>query len=213
VKDLSFSFPGRENLFEGVNFIIKKGTLSLLIGHIGTGKTTLLQILQKFYYPSKGAILVDNIDFTDIDIRIWRSQIGIVPQEIKIFNENLAFNICLSDDENEIESVEDFCRRHKFDAIFNLLPQYDTMLGETGVKLSGGQKQILGLARALFKKPQFLLLDEPTSSLDPLTESFILTLLTELKTEIGMLLITHNTKIGKYADNVYTLKNEPVANC
>lgn len=202
IVNLSFGFPGRENLFEGVSLKIEKGSSTFLFGSIGSGKSTLLQILQKFYSPNSGWIYVNDYQLKNLNTGLWRSLIGVVPQEVKIFNDSVLFNICF-DSEFDPEEVIEFCRSYGFDKYFNCLPQeYETILGETGVRLSGGQKQILAISRALFCKPKFLFLDEPTASLDNKTESFILNLLGELKDEIGIFVITHKRELKKFADEV-----------
>jgi ABC-type bacteriocin/lantibiotic exporter with double-glycine peptidase domain len=205
IVELSFGFPGQENLFENINFEIKKGSSTFIFGSIGTGKSTLLQILQKFYLANSGEILVNNINLNEINTALWRSQIGVVPQDLKVFNDTIFFNICL-DSNFKDNDIIDFCTSYGFDNFFDSLPQqYETIVGETGVRLSGGQKQILAISRALFTKPKFLLLDEPTSSMDYKTENFILCLLKELKENMGILVITHKRELKPFADNIFYL--------
>ena len=127
---------------------------------------------------------------------------------VKIFNGSLLYNIALTDDLHDLERAVQFCHEFHFDDYFERLPQgYLALVGEEGIALSGGQKQLVGLARALFKRPKLLILDEATESLDRHTEKFILDLLTDLKREMPILLITHKTETASFADRFYWLKN------
>ena len=134
--------------------------------------------------------------------------IGVIPQEISIFNGTLIENICFGKDMEELEKCIDFCKEKGFDKYFDEFPQsYATLLGEEGINISGGQKQLIALARTLYKNPQVLLLDEPTSAMDRDTENFALGLLKEAKTQTAILVVTHRVKIARNADNIYILNN------
>jgi ATP-binding cassette subfamily B protein len=208
LENISFRFPGRPALLEGINLNVKKGESVAVLGESGCGKSTLLQILQKFYQIESGVIKVNKINLDIIGFEDWRSKIGVVPQEIKLFNGTLLDNIFLGEPLIDHAKIESFFKDHGFDQFFQKFPNgYATMLGESGVNISGGQKQLLGLARALVHSPEVLLLDEPTSALDRNTEKFVLSLLHNLKPKMGIILLTHQLVIAKKMDRIYIIEN------
>ena len=206
VTDLSFSFAGRAPLFEKLSFSLRRGELVVLMGASGSGKTTLLQVLQRFYLPGAGHLVANGQDWLAVTTPTWRRLVGVVAQFPKLFNGTLLDNLLLSNPTAGRAAVEAFCGQWGFDTYFMALPQgYDTPLGEQGVALSGGQRQLVGLARVLFAQPQLLLLDEPTAALDEHTEQFVLTLLARLRPQMAVLLITHKPSLTHLSDRVYTL--------
>ncbi len=209
IKNLSFRFAGRKELLKNINLKIKKGEFIAVVGESGSGKSTLGQIIQQFYPFENGAITVNNqYELSDVSIVNWRNLIGVIPQDIHIFSGNVIDNILLGAKDNP-ENVVKFCREKGFEKFIAQLPQgYATILGEEGINLSGGQKQIIALARVLYKKPQFLLLDEPTSAMDRNTEKFTISLLNEIKNDIAVLFISHRLHTLKnVADRIYVLEN------
>jgi ATP-binding cassette, subfamily C, bacteriocin exporter len=214
IQNLSFRFTGRKQLLKNINLEINKGEFVAIVGESGSGKSTLGQILQKFYAFESGTITVNsNLDFNSINIADWRTLIGVIPQEIKIFNGNVFDNILLGT-EDTVENVVQFCQENGFEKFISEFPQgYGTILGEEGINLSGGQKQIIALARALYKKPQFLILDEATSAMDRNTEKFTMDLLYKMKNEIAVLFISHRLHTLKNnADRIYVLENGNISN-
>jgi len=208
IKDLSFRFIGRKKLFDNISLEVKKGEMITLFGEVGSGKSTLIQILQKHYFPESGEILFNGKPFLDYPIPEWREYIGVVNQHVKIFNGTVGENICLGDFENEKELVENFCKEYKFDSFFNNLPQgLYTLLGEDGVKISGGQQQLIALARALYRNPSVLLLDEPTAAMDRKTEQFVMDILKQKSQQFAIILVTHRVHLAKYSDRIYVLEN------
>lgn len=138
--------------------------------------------------------------------------VACVPQPVKIFNGTLLDNICLGNALEEGDAVVQFCQQTGFHDYFMKLPQnYLTLVGEEGINLSGGQQQLVGLARALYRKPQLLLLDEATSALDRHTESFVLSLLDRLKADMSIVMVTHRSQSVRVADRVYFMENGVLA--
>lgn len=208
VQNLAFRFPGRKRLLEDVSIEVKKGEWIAILGESGCGKSTLLQILQKFYPPESGKIKVNGIDLDLIGFSHWRNLLGVVSQQVKIFNGTLLDNILLGELIDQPEALTAFFQYYGFDRYFERLPQgYATVLGEGGINLSGGQQQIVALARALYRKPQLLLLDEPTSALDRDTERFVLNLLEQLKSDTAIIVLTHRLKTARQADRIYIIEN------
>ena len=182
IKNLSFRFAGRKRIFENISIEINRGEIVTLLGEIGSGKSTLIRILQKYYTPESGEILLNGASLSSYSTPLWRENTGVVSQQVKIFNGSVGENICLGNIMEEYESVQSFCKEYGFDTFFDALPQgINTLLGEDGINISGGQQQLIALARALYRRPSILLLDEPTSAMDSKTEQFVFDLLKNRK--------------------------------
>ncbi len=206
VESISFGFPGRKQILKNVSIGLECGKIVALLGESGKGKSTLIQLIQRFYEPDEGIITVDGKNINEIQLLSWRSQLGSVPQEPKIFNGTLAYNISFSANLDEQQRVIHFCQEVGFNFYFSEFPnQYTTIIGEEGINISGGQKQLVILARALFSKPKILLLDEATSSLDKATEKFVLGVLQEQKKHMAILLVTHDENISLQCDKVFRI--------
>ncbi|WP_321279647.1 peptidase domain-containing ABC transporter [Marinifilum fragile] len=215
IKNLNFRFPGRSLLLKNINLKIQKGKIASLLGESGTGKSTLASILQKFYFPENGNVFINDIPINEISNTSLRSQIGHIPQNIHIFNNTLAFNILLEDiNDQNLTELKKFCEEWGFDKFFDVLPQgLSTKVGEDGINLSGGQKQLLAFARIFYRKPEFIILDEATSAMDRITEQFIFTLLEKIKQDVAILIITHRIHILKrISDYIYILENKTTNN-
>lgn len=207
VEQLNFRFPGRPLLLENGAFTLKKGEMIALLGESGCGKSTLLQVLQRFYTSETGQICLNGTNWNAVATSAWRQNIGVVPQHIKLFSGTLMDNICLGNTAGEAERIVTFCQQYGFSRFFETFPQgYLTILGEDGVALSGGQRQLVALARALYQTPQLLLLDEPTSAMDKQTEQFVLDLLAHRQPEVGILLITHKPETARFANRTYLVE-------
>lgn len=212
IQNLSFRFAGRSELFYDVNVEIEKGKFTAIIGENGSGKSTLGQILQRFYNYENGSIIINGKhELHKIELKSYRNLLGIIPQEITIFSGNVIDNILLGTSDTA-KNVLYFIQEYGFETYFNQLPQgLMTILGEEGINLSGGQKQIIALARALYKKPQFLILDEATSAMDRNTENFTMKLLQKIKQDCAVLFISHRlNKLKNIADNIYILENKTI---
>lgn len=203
IKDLTFRFPGRPLLLEKLNLSLESGKLTLVVGEIGSGKSILLHILAKFRERESGSIQINNeFDLNDISTTEWRTRIGVVPQEIKIFSGTILDNLMLgSGNPNEILSK---CQALGLDVFYNQFPQgFGTIMGENGVQLSGGQKQLVAIGRALVNNPDVLLLDEPTSAMDSRTESLVMEIIQKQKGNRIILMVSHKAGHEKMADEVF----------
>ena len=209
INNLSFRFAGRSQLLKDINIKVNKNECIAIVGESGSGKSTLGQILQKFYPFENGTIIVNSqTNLPNIETKSWRTILGVVPQEVTIFGGNVITNILLGKEDTP-ENIVKFCQDYGFETFINTLPQnYATILGEEGINLSGGQKQVIALMRALYKKPKVLLLDEFTSAMDRKTEHFVLQLLNKLKSELTIIFISHRLhSLPKIADQIYALEN------
>lgn len=213
IKNVSFRFAGRSELFSNINIEIEKGKFTAIVGESGSGKSTLGQILQRFYDFEKGEIIVNSqYNLTDIELESYRNLIGVIPQEITIFNGNVIDNVLLGKEENP-EILIQFFQDYGFESYFNQLPQgLSTLLGEEGINLSGGQKQLIAFARALYKKPQLLVLDEATAAMDRNTENFTIELLEKVKKNCAIFFISHRlNKLKAVADIIYIIENKTIS--
>ncbi|WP_113636974.1 peptidase domain-containing ABC transporter [Nubsella zeaxanthinifaciens] len=210
VKKISFRFAGRKPILKNVSIYLKKGEIIALLGESGCGKSTTLAILEKFYEIEQGEITVNGTPLSQLYTPSWRNIIAVVPQEIKLFNGSVIENIALGlNPSEEMNEVARFCRDLGIEPFIMQFPQgYATLIGEEGVNLSGGQKQVIAICRALYKNPQVLLLDEATSAMDRNTEQFILNLIKEqIDKGLSALMVTHKASVAKLADRIYVIEN------
>lgn len=210
VSNLSFRFAGRGQLLKDVSFEVTKGEIIAILGENGSGKSTLSQITQKHYSPENGELIInDRIPLDTIRFNNWRNFCAVVPQNIHIFNGTVLENIAFDKAANNPQEVVQFLHQYGFVPFIDSLPQsVFTLVGEEGINLSGGQKQMIALARALYAKPQLLILDEVTAAMDRDSERYVLKLLTQLKKNIGIIIITHRLHVLKaLCDRIYILEN------
>src|SRR5207245_11285422 len=189
-----------------VALTIRAGELLALLGSSGAGKTTLVNLIPRFYDPTEGAILIDNLDLREIRLAALRQQIGIVSQETLLFDDTVRNNIAYGKDEISGEAIMEAARAayaHEF--IMKLPNGYDTLIGENGVKLSGGERQRLAIARALLRNPPILILDEATSSLDTESERMVQMALANLMKDRTTFVIAHRLSTVQRADRIVVL--------
>ncbi|WAC42102.1 peptidase domain-containing ABC transporter [Pedobacter sp. SL55] len=210
VKNISFRFAGRKPILKDVSVNLKKGEMIALLGESGCGKSTTLAILEKCYEIENGEITVNGTLLNHLYTPSWRNILAVVPQEIKLFNGSVIENIALClNPLAEMSKVVRFCRDLGIEPFIMQLPQgYFTIIGEEGINLSGGQKQVIAICRALYKNPQILLLDEATSAMDRNTEHFILNLIKKEQLKgLSVLMVTHKASAAKLADRIYVIEN------
>ncbi|MBI4207823.1 MAG: peptidase domain-containing ABC transporter [Betaproteobacteria bacterium] len=203
------SFRHAENLpylYRDLSFTIKPGACVAIMGPSGSGKSTLARLLQGFYLPSDGAILLDGLDVRHLSANELRQYFGVVPQDTVLFSGTVYENLVLANPHTSFERVVRACKLAEIHDVIEQLPEgYQTRIGEHGVGLSGGQKQRVAIARALLKRPRILIFDEATSSLDaPTAEQFAKTV-NRLKGKVTMLFIAHQLPKGLQVDRVITL--------
>ncbi|MFL0297249.1 ABC transporter ATP-binding protein [Aquirufa novilacunae] len=209
VQDLEFSYPSRPSvqIIKGINFTIEPGQKVAIVGTSGTGKSTLAQLLMRFYEPSSGSISLGDRAIADIDITDWRKMVALVPQEVLLFGGTIRENIAYGKPgatQEEIESAAELAYAKEF--VESFPEKWDTMVGERGVKLSGGQRQRIAIARAILKNPKFLLLDEATSALDSESEKWVQSALEELMKNRTSLIIAHRLSTIRSADLIIVME-------
>ena len=208
-ENVTFAYGSRRPIYEDLNLEIQGGKWIAFVGPSGSGKSTFVKLILKFYEANKGRILLDGNDIRDIDISYLRSKIGYVPQEIFLFSGTVRENIALHNPDASLSEIIEAAKKagaHEF--IEKLPKRYETVLGEHGGGLSGGEKQRLALARAILGNPSLLILDEATSSLDTVSETEIHKVLKNLKTEnISVILIAHRLTTVTSCDKIFVMKD------
>jgi ATP-binding cassette, subfamily B, bacterial MsbA len=203
---VSFRYPTGEEVLREIELHIAPGEIIALVGPSGAGKTSLVNLIPRFYDPSKGRIAVDGTDLRRVSLHSLRSQIGIVPQETTLFDGTIQENIAYGRLEATQEEIFAAARAANADEFIRALPKgYDTPAGERGLRLSGGQKQRIAIARALLKDPRILILDEPTSSLDTASETLVLEALSRLMEGRTTVVIAHRITTIRNASRILVL--------
>lgn len=206
-NNVTFRYPGtRRKVLDNVNFKVKKGEVVAIVGRSGAGKTTLLDMLPRFYRPTSGKITIDGININDLTLESLRRNIGIVSQDVILFNETVRENIIFGNlDATEEEVIEAARAAYAHDFIQEMPDGYNTIIGERGVRLSGGQKQRISIARAILKNPPILILDEATSSLDTASELIVQKALNNLMANRTTFVIAHRLSTVRRADRILVL--------
>jgi ATP-binding cassette subfamily B protein len=203
---VDFFYDARRPVLQAVDFEVDGGKTLAIVGASGSGKSTIARLLFRFYDATGGRILVDGQDIRQVSQHSLRQQIGVVPQDTVLFNDTLYYNLAYGRPDAGREEVVEAARFAQLDRFITSLPDgYDTMVGERGLKLSGGEKQRVGIARMLLKNPRILILDEATSSLDTLTEKEIQARLSELAANRTTLIIAHRLSTIVDADQILVL--------
>lgn len=206
-QNISFNYQKNKNVLKDINFKIKPGQMVALVGESGVGKTTLIDLISRYYIPKQGKILIDSQDITEVNLESLRKQIAIVPQEVTLFNDTIKNNIHYgrqSATDEEIVEAAKAAHVHKF--VQKFPKKYDQLVGERGIKLSTGQKQRVAIARAILRDPKILILDEATSSLDTATEKLVQEALVRLIKGRTTFVIAHRLSTIQKADLILVLE-------
>lgn len=211
-NNVSFKYDDENHILNNISFKIEKGSTIALVGPSGGGKTTLCNLIPRFYTATEGTITIDNIDIGNIKLDSLRSNIGIVQQDVFLFTGTIKENISYGSPNASLEDIMEAAKEANIhDFIVGLENGYDTYIGERGVKLSGGQKQRLSIARVFLKNPPILILDEATSALDNNTELIIQKSLEKLSKGRTTIIVAHRLSTIKNADRILVLTDEGIA--
>ena len=211
-KNVSFKYEANEkNVLNNINLDFEGGKMTALVGHSGSGKSTILNLIPRFYQPEKGDISIDNQSIFDTKIISLREQISLVSQETTLFDDTIKNNIKYANEDASDEEIKKVAILSNSDDFIQKLPnKYETLIGENGVRLSGGEKQRISIARAMIKKSSIILLDEATSSLDSETENKIQEALQTLTKGKTTIVIAHRLSTILNANNIYLIDNGKV---
>ncbi|XP_030300430.1 ATP-dependent translocase ABCB1 isoform X2 [Calypte anna] len=215
IKDVAFNYPNRPEvkILQGLNLQVEKGQTLALVGSSGCGKSTVIQLLERFYDPLDGQVLLDGKNTKTLNIQWLRAQIGIVSQEPILFDCTIAENIAYGDNSRMVphEEIVNAAKEANIHSFIDSLPdKYNTRVGDKGTQLSGGQKQRIAIARALVRKPQILLLDEATSALDTESEKIVQEALDKAREGRTCIVIAHRLSTIQNADKIAVIQNGKV---
>ena len=212
-KDIRFGY-GKKEVLHGVSLYAKKGETVAIVGPTGSGKTTIVNLLMRFYDPNSGSIVIDGIDSININRRTLRDNIGMVLQDTWLFTGSIRENIRFSKPDATDEEIEQACKYANADEFISTLPNgYDTVIDEEADNISQGEKQLLTIARAILKDPKVLILDEATSSIDTKTEKNIQDAMDYLMEGRTSFIIAHRLSTIKNADKILVLKDGNIIEC
>jgi len=208
-ENVSFRYH-KKPVLKDVNFKAQRGEIVAIVGSSGAGKTTLVNLIPRFYDAAGGAVKIDGVDIRDVTFESLRRQIGVVTQDLILFNDTVKFNIAYGGgktglNESAVKKAAEVANAHEF--VVNLPQGYDTVIGEKGVRLSGGQKQRIAIARAMYKNPPILILDEATSQLDTESEILVQDALNRLMRGRTVFVIAHRLSTIKNATKILTLED------
>lgn len=210
-RNVTFRYGCRDDVLKRLSLTIPAGKTVAIVGESGSGKTTLLKLLLRFYEPKSGQVLVDGKDFRDFDIHSLRDHIGLVSQDPFIFNGTVHENIALGHQQADMKDIAEAAEAAGIGEFINSLPErYDTVIGERGANMSGGQRQRLAIARALLRRPDVLIFDEATSHLDTATELAIQASMQQVFSDKTVVIVAHRLSTIKDADLIFVLEDGAV---
>ena len=213
-ENVSFKYSNTaEKAVRDINIKINGGSMSAFVGHSGAGKSTIINLLPRFYDPQNGEILIDGQNIKNISLNSLRKNISLVSQDVILFDESIKSNIAYADTNASKQEIEEACKFAAAHDFIEKLPNgYETIIGENGVKLSGGQKQRISIARAVLKKSPIILLDEATSSLDAESEETVQNAINNLTKNKTTLVIAHRLSTIHNSDNIFVVKDGSIVN-
>jgi len=207
-EQVSFSYNNEKPSLNQINLTIKNGETIALVGSTGSGKTTFVNLLTRFYNPTSGTISINNIDINSFDLDSYRSNFSYVDQNVRLFNDSISGNIAFGQkDKMTMDTIINAAKiSNSTEFIEKLDDKYDSEIGEDGVTLSGGQRQRLSIARAIAKDSPILILDEATSALDSATEKLVQSAISKMQKDRTTIIIAHRLSTIKNADRIIVLK-------
>ncbi|MGE0830564.1 MAG: ATP-binding cassette domain-containing protein, partial [Hyphomonadaceae bacterium] len=204
---VGFAHEGRDQGLRDVSFIAPAGQTTAVVGPSGAGKSTVLKLLLRFYDPAAGRVTIDGQDIRAVTQASLRENLGLVPQDVVLFNDTIRYNIAYGRPDAPLAEIAEAARRAQLLDFIEALPQgWETRVGERGLKLSGGEKQRVGIARVILKNPKILILDEATSSLDSRTEAEVQAALEEAAKGRTTIVVAHRLSTIAGADQIVVLK-------
>jgi ATP-binding cassette, subfamily B, bacterial MsbA len=212
-EQVTFTFPGNNApVLKDINLEIRQGEMIAIVGRSGVGKSTLVDLIPKFHLPSSGRLTIDGTDVNEIETHSLREQIGIVSQDVILFNDTVRENIAFGKQGVSDADIVEAAKMAYADEFIRELPdKYDTVIGERGLKLSGGQRQRIAIARAILKNPPILILDEATSSLDSVSEEIVQKALDQLMKSRTTIVIAHRLTTIKNVDRILIIEKGRIA--
>ena len=212
--DVSFQYIStNEKAIKNISFSVDGGTMAAFVGHSGAGKSTIMNLIPRFYDCQKGIIKIDNQDIYKISLKSLRSNISLVSQDIILFDDTVENNILYANPSASKEKLSEACKFAAAEEFILKLPKgYKTLIGENGVKLSGGQKQRISIARAILKNSPIILLDEATSALDAESEKIVQDAITKLTKNRTTIVIAHRLSTVLNANKIFVMKNGNILN-
>jgi len=205
---VKFKYNERQNLFNDLSFEVPAGKKIAIVGGSGSGKSTIVRLLYRFYDPVEGRILINNQDIRDVSLNSLRKSIGIVPQDTVLFNDSILYNIHYGNFDASLDEVYNVTKLSDLHDTISRMPKgYETLVGERGLKLSGGEKQRVAIARTMLKNPPIFIYDEATSSLDSITEQNILNSVKKLIHGRTSIVIAHRLVTVLDADEILVLQD------
>jgi len=208
LHNVSFSYPGRSEALSNVSISFEKNKCIAIVGQSGSGKTTMVNLLIRLFDPTRGAILVDGVNLKDYKKSSWLDKVGFVSQDTFIFHASVRDNIAFGLDGVDVKDITEAAKTaNAHDFISNLSEGYDTIVGERGMKLSGGEQQRIAIARAVLRNPEILIFDEATSALDNVSQTLIQNAIQRIVKDHTVILIAHRLSTIVNADKIIVLEN------
>lgn len=208
IQDLNFCYGARKKVLNDINLTIDKGDKVAFVGLSGSGKSTLIKLIMGFYKSQSGSILINNINFEDVNIKAYRKNVGYVPQDVLLFCGSIYDNISIGKRNCGYKEIIDVAEKSQSISFINNQPnRFNTLIGEKGATLSGGEKQRISLARVLLRKPSLLILDEATASLDGITEQQIMNNVFSLSKDITTIIVAHRLSTIVDCNKIYVFEN------